>query len=89
MVGDGQMMAVGPAPIGKAGKETPYSFYALLTLFCDWEGHVTLVPHEEPHHLTQNFYKILECSGKFMESFLFLWAIPRICKSAKYESARS
>ena len=76
-------MAVGPAPISQEGKETPYSFYALLTLFCDWEGQVTLVPHEEPHHVTQNFYNLLEYFGKFMESFLFLW------RSRKFANLRS
>jgi len=67
------MMTVGPAPISQAGKKRLTLSTHFLTLFCDWEGQVTQVPHEEPHHFTQNFYNLLECSGKFMESFLFLW----------------
>jgi len=77
------MVAVGPTPIGQSGKEAPFSFYELLKLFCDWEGQVTLVPHEEPHHFTQSFCYLLEYPGKFVESFLFLW------RSRKFAKLRS
>ena len=41
---------------------------------------MTLVPHVEPYHFTQSFYNLLECSGKFMESFLFLWLSRKFAK---------
>ena len=72
-----------PASVGQSGKETPYSFYALLKLFCDWEVQVTLVPHEEPHRFIQSFCNLIEYSGKFTESFLFLW------RSRKFAKLRS
>jgi len=84
MTGDGQKMAVGPAPLSNAGKETPCSFYALLASFCNWEEQVTLVPHEEPHHFTHSFFNLLESS----------WNLSYSCGDpanlqAKYEPARS